>query len=127
MNEYVLALIGLLVLFVVGVICYGVLFKGFVGEENAVKLSVPRFLVAGVGMYVMALAFIMLYKKVDLGDMSNVMKGLELGLWLGVPFFLIPLFADAPYFKGKANIEWAVIINWVLGLAVLGVVVGALI
>lgn len=126
MNEWLLALIGLLAMFVVGVICYGMLFKGFVGE-NAVKLSVPRFLVAGVGMYVIAYAFIMLFKNVTLGDADGLMKGLQLGLMIGIPFFAIPLFADAPYFKGKANIEWAVIINWVLAFAVLGMVVGALI
>ncbi len=128
MNEFVLALIGLLAMFVVGVICYGALFKGSLGDENTVKLTPVRFAIAGVGMYVIALAFIMLYKKVDFGaDVTGVMKGLQLGLYIGIPFFLIPLFADAPYFRAKPGVEWAVIINWVLSFVVLGIVVGALI
>lgn len=123
MNEWLLALIGLLAMFVVGVIVYGGLFKAMVGD-NAVKLTPTRFIIAAIGMYVIAYAFIMLMKNVELGDATGVMKGLQLGLLIGIPFFAIPLFADAPYFKGKMNIEWAVIINWVLSFAVLGMVVG---
>jgi|GEM_PF-5926631 len=127
MNQYLLAIIGLLVVFIVGALCYGLLFKGFVGDDNAVKLNVPRFLVAGVGMYVLSLAFIILFKDMNFAAGSTgALKGLYLGLWVGVPFFAIPLFADAPYFKSKPNLEWAIIANWVIALAVLGLVVGAL-
>lgn len=128
MNEFILALIGLLVLFVVGIICYGALFKNSLGDENVVKLTPVRFVTAGVGMYIISLAFIMLYKKLDFGaDVTGSMKGLQLGLYIGIPFFLIPLFIDAPYFKARPGMEWAVIINWVLSFALLGVVVGALV
>ncbi|CAN5157546.1 hypothetical protein BH11PAT4_BH11PAT4_4330 [soil metagenome] len=123
MNEYLMALIGLLAIFVVGVLCYGVLFKGFIGE-NAVKLTPTRFAIAGVGMYVIAWIFIMLFKNYDAGDVSNVMKGFQLGLMVGVGFFMIPLFADAGYFKSKMNLEWAIIANWVASFAVLGIVIG---
>jgi hypothetical protein len=123
MNEYLMALIGLLAIFVVGVLCYGVLFKGFIGE-NAVKLTPTRFAIAGVGMYVIAWMFIMLFKNYDAGDVSSVMKGFQLGLMVGVGFFLIPLFADASYFKSKMNLEWAIIANWVASFAFLGIVIG---
>lgn len=124
MSEYLMALIGLLAIFVVGVLCYGVLFKGFIGD-NAVKLTPTRFAIAGVGMYVISWMFIMLFKNYDAGaDVSNIMKGLQLGLMVGVGFFMIPLFADAPYFKSKMNLEWAIIANWVLSFAFLGIVIG---
>ena len=123
MNEYLMALIGLLAIFIVGVVCYGLLFKGMIGE-NAVQLTPVRFLIAGIGMYVIAWAFIMLFNNYDAGDATSVMKGLQLGLLVGIPFFAIPLFADAPYFKPKMNMEWYVIANWVISFAVLGMVVG---
>jgi len=127
MNQYVLAIIGLLAVFIVGVICYGLLFKGFIGDDNAVKLTPTRFGIAAIGMYVLALAFIVLYKDVAfMNNITGTLKGLYLGLWVGVPFFLVPLFADAPYFKSKTNLEWAVIANWVLSFVVLGIVVGAI-
>lgn len=124
MNEFLLAVVGLLAMFIVGVICYGVIFKASVGD-NAVKLTPTRFVIAAIGMYVIAFAFIRLFGMVTM-DASGVMKGLQLGLMVGIPFFMIPLFADAPYFKGKAGVEWAVIINWVFSFAVLGMVVGGI-
>ena len=125
MNDYLLAILGLLGIFIVGVICYGFLFKGFVGDDNAVKLTAGRFLVAGIGMYVISLAFIYLYKNVTIGDMTGVSKGIDLALLIGVPFLAVPVFADAPYFKSKKmGIEWAVIVNWVLAFVVLGIIVG---
>ena len=126
MNEYLMALFGLLAIFVVGVLCYGVLFKSFIGD-SAVKLTPTRFVIAGVGMYIISWMFIMLFKNYNAGDVSSVMKGFQLGLMVGVPFFMIPLFADAGYFKAKANLEWPVIANWVLSFVVLGMVVGWLI
>ena len=127
MNDYVLAILGLLGIFIVGVICYGFLFKGFVGDKNEVKLTVGRFLVAGVGMYVVSLIFIYLFRHVTIGTMTGVAKGVDLGLLAGVGFMAIPIFADAPYFKsGKMGIEWAVIVNWLLSFVVLGIIVGAL-
>lgn len=127
MNTYVLALIGLLAVFIVGVIVYGVLFKASLKGDD-VKLTLPRFIVAGIGMYVISLAFIWLYNAVSFTTgVEGVTKGLYLGLLVGVAFFMIPFFADAPYLKGKDSVMWTVIINWVLSFAVLGMVVGALV
>ena len=90
-----------------------------------VKLTPTRFGVAAVGMYVIAWMFIMLFDRyTPTGDPSLIMKGLELGLMVGVMCFLIPLFADAPYFKSKMNLEWVLIANWVLSFLALGLVVG---
>lgn len=124
MNQYLVALIGLLVVFAVGALSYGVLFKASL-KDNAVALSLPRFVVAGIGMYVIALALTVLYNGFAFASgITGSMKGLYLGLLVGVPFFAIPLFADAPYFKVNDKVMWAVIINWVLALAVLGFVIG---
>jgi hypothetical protein len=126
MNTYLLALLGLLAVFIVGIICYGLLFKGTVGE-NAVKLTPGRFVVAGIGMYVISLAFIALFNDMNFAsNVTGAMKGLYLGLLVGVAFLMVPLFADAPYFKSRDGVVWAVIINWVLSFAVLGLVVGTL-
>ena len=126
MNPYLLGVLGLLGIFIVGVVCYGFLFKSFLqGHEE--KLSLGRFAVAGAGMYVISLAFIYLFKNTSVMNTSGVMKGIELALLIGVPFMAIPIFADAPYFKSnKAGIEWTLIVNWLVSFVVLGIIVGAL-
>jgi len=126
MNPYLLGVLGLLGIFIVGALCYGVLFKGFL-QGHEVKLSLGRFLVAGVGMYVISLAFIYLFNMTSVMNTTGVMKGIELALLIGVPFMVVPIFADAPYFKSdKTGIEWVVIVNWLLSFIVLGIIVGAL-
>lgn len=126
MNIYLVALLGLLAVFIVGFLMYGVLLKGSVAG-NDVKLTLGRFIVAGIGMYVIALAFSVLYNNMSFANgAEGVTKGLYLGLLVGVPFFAVPFFADAPYLKGKDSVMWAVLVNWVVAFAVLGVVVGAL-
>lgn len=126
MNQYLVALIGLLVVFIVGSLTYGVLFKEQL-KDDALKLTLPRFIVAGIGMYLIGWAFTVLYNAVTFSSgATGPMKGLYLGLLIGIPFFAVPLFADAPYFKGKDSTAWAIITNWVLAFAVLGLVVGYL-
>jgi len=127
MNPYLLAILGLLGIFIVGVLCYGVFFKGFLAE-NTVKLTPVRFVVAGIGMYVISLAFIYLFNMTNVMDLTGVSKGLALALLVGVPFMAVPIFADAPYFKSnKMGMEWVLIVNWLLSFLVLGLIVGALI
>jgi hypothetical protein len=123
MNSILLSIIGLLAIFIAGVITYGVLGKGYIGEDS-VKLTPGRFVIAAIGMFVIAYAFQYLFKNVTLGDASGVTKGIELGLLVSVPFFAVPLFADAPYFKAKSGVEWVVILNWILSFVLLGIVVG---
>ena len=126
MNTYLLALIGLLGMFVVGVICFGFLFKSMVGD-NEVKLTPMRFVIAAIGMYVIAWIFIWFFKNTMITGATGAMKGIELGLMAGIAFFTVPLFADAGYFKsGKMNIEWVLIANWLLSFVVLGLIVGSL-
>lgn len=127
MNIYVVALIGLLVLLVAGFLFYGVFFKQSL-KGGEVALTPTRFVIAGVAMYLISLAFIALYNDISFASgVTGVTKGLYLGLLIGVPFFALPLFADAGYLsKDNSNGMWAVLVNWVVALAVLGVVVGAL-
>lgn len=126
MNPYLLGVLGLLGIFIVGALSYGVLFKNYLADHE-VKLSLGRFLVAGVGMYVVSLAFIYLFNQTDVMGTAGVLKGIELALLIGVPFMVVPIFADSPYFKAsKAGIEWVLIANWLVAFVVLGVIVGAL-
>ncbi len=126
MNQYLVALIGLLVVFVVGALVYGVFFKEAV-KSNAVKLTGGRFVVAAIGMYLIALAFTVLFNDISFASgVTGAVKGLYLGLLVGIPLFALPLYADSPYFKADNSVTWAVIVNWVLAFAVLGLVVGAL-
>jgi hypothetical protein len=126
MNEYLVALIGLLTVFIVGFLMYGVFMKEML-KGNEVKLTAMRFVVAAIGMYVIGLAFTVLYNDVNFASgVTGITKGLYLGLLVGVPFFAVPFFADGPYLKGKDNVLWAVLINWVVAFAVLGIVVGAI-
>lgn len=126
MNQYLVALIGLLAIFIVGFLMYGVFFKGSL-KDNEVKLTAGRFVVAAIGMYLIAWAFTVLFNAVTFASgVDGVTKGLYLGLLVGVPFFALPLFADAPYFKSSNSVVTAVLVNWVVALAVLGIVVGYL-
>ncbi len=127
MNQYLVALIGLIVIFVVGAVVYGALFKDAV-KGSSVKLTATRFVVAAIGMYLIALAFTVLFNDVSFANgATGITKGLYLGLLVGIPFLAIPLYADSPYFKADNSTLWAVIANWVVALAVLGIVVGALV
>lgn len=127
MNIYVVALIGLLVLLAVGYLSYGVVFKKSLTKHEVV-LTPTRFVLAGVAMYIMSLSFIALYNDISFASaVTGVTKGLYLGLLIGIPFFALPLFADSEYMsKDHAHAMWAVLINWVIALALLGVVIGAL-
>ncbi len=127
MNIYVAALIGLVVLLVAGFLFYGVFFKGSL-KGNEVALTPTRTVIAAVAMYVISLAFIALYNDISFASgVTGVTKGLYLGLLIGVPFFGLPVFADASYLgKDNAKAMWAVLINWIVALAVLGIVIGAI-
>ncbi len=127
MSHYLVALIGLVAVFIVGFLSYGVLFKESL-KDHAVSLTPTRMVIAAVGMYLLALAFTVLYQDVNfVNGVSGVMKGLYLGLLVGVAFFAIPFFADSPHLKAPNTVAWAVLVNWVLAFAVLGLVVGFLI
>jgi len=124
MNEYLLALLGLLGVFLVGAVVYGGLGKSVIGG-NAVPLTPLRFAIAGAGMYIISLAFIYLFKNVTLGDATGVTKGIQLALLIGIPFTALPIFADGPYLAKNADgVTWTVIVNWLLALVVLGIIVG---
>lgn len=126
MNTYLVALIGLLAIFIVGFIVYGLLLKSTL-KGHEVQLTLPRFVVAAIGMYIVALAFSVLYQDVSFASgVTGAVKGLYLGLLVGIAFFAIPLFADASYFKAKESVLWSVIFNWVAAFVVLGLVVGGL-
>jgi hypothetical protein len=78
-------------------------------------------------MYLTALAFIYLFDGFTfMSGVTGALKGLYLGLLVGIPFFALPAFVDGSYFKTKDSILWTVILNWVAALAILGLVVGAL-
>lgn len=123
MNSYLLAIIGLLVVFIVGGLFYRVTANDAV-KKNKVPLDLVRFIIAGIGMYVIALSFIYLYQNVAIGDMTGVSKGLALGAILGVVIWGLPFFADADYLKGDATAKWTVFFNWIIAYLALGTVIG---
>jgi hypothetical protein len=118
-----LALIGLLVVFIVGSVFYRFAANKSV-KQNKVPLNLPRFIVAGIGMYVIALSTIYLYQNLTLGSMTGLSKGLTLGLILGVVVWGLPFFADADYLKGDGASKWTVLFNWIVAYAALGAIIG---
>lgn len=125
MNTFLLALIGMIAVFAVGFIFYGVLFKEAL--KGAAPAPTPIHLgSAAVGIYILAYFFIQLYSYTTFPDVTGPLKGLYLGLLIGVPFFAIPLFVDSPFFQAKPQAVYAVLFNWVVALIVLGIVVGFL-
>lgn len=124
MNQYLLALVGLLAIFIVGAVSFRLAANDNV-KKNKVALDVPRFLIAGVGMYVIALAFIYLYNHVSFDtEVTGPLKGLYLALLVGIPFWGIPFFADADYLRGDSTAKWTVLANWLVSFAALGLVMG---
>lgn len=125
MNIWLLALLGTFAMMVVSLICYGVLFKSMM-ESHQTGMTGQRLVTTVIGMYILSYAFIQLFNSVDLADVSQVIKGFELGLMAGIPFFALPLFIDAPRLQAKPNSEWLLIVNWVFCFVVLGLLVGSL-
>lgn len=127
MNQYLLALIGLVAMLIVGAIFFGALFKETIAS-NKYTPSAGRIVAMIVAMYLLAIVFIMLFTITEFpSDMSNTIKGLYLGLMVGVPFLAFPLFIDGPYFKTKESVLWVVVGNWIVSFVILGLIVGALI
>ena len=124
MNAYLLALVGVIAILVVGFLIYGVLFKDRL--KDAMEPMTPmRLVVAFVGMYLISWVLTVLFKDITFVDgATGVMKGLELGLAVGIFGFALPLFIDSSYLKSKMVLVQTVIINWVLAFAVLGMVIG---
>lgn len=125
MNNYLLALIGLLVVFIVGAVFYRLAASETV-QKNKVPLDLTRFVIAGIGMYVIAFGFIYVYQNLTLGDLTGTTKGLALGLIIGLIFWGLPFFADADYLKGESRAKWTVLFNWVVAFVALGAVIGSL-
>lgn len=124
-NNYLLAIIGLLVIFIVGAVFFRLAANETV-KKNKVPLDIVRFLIAGAGMYVIALSFIYLYQNVALGSLTGLSKGLTLGLLIGLVFWGLPFFADADYLNGEARAKWTVLFNWVVAFVALGAVIGSI-
>lgn len=126
-NQYLVALIGVLVLIGTGWVFFGLLFKDAL-KDHAVPLTASRFVQAGITTYLLTLAMTVLFNDVEFASgVTGAMKGLYLGLLVGIPFFAIPLFNDSPYFRTKDSVVWIVLANWVVALALLGLVIGWLI
>ncbi len=127
MNQYLIALIGLIAIFIVGFLIYGVVGKESV-KGHEVKLTPTRFVIAAIGMYIISLAFTVLYNDINfVSGVTGPLKGLYLGLLIGIPFFALPLYSDGSYLKTSDKVLWTVLLNWVVALAVLGLVVGYLV
>jgi hypothetical protein len=127
MNIYLLALIGLIVVFAVGYIFYGAIYKNALSDGEATKMEMGHIAQAAVALYISSLAFIYLYDMVTFDNgAAGVTKGLYLGLLVGVGLFALPLYTDSPFFKAREKSVMAVLVNWVVAFAVLGIVVGFL-
>jgi hypothetical protein len=125
MNIYLQALIGLVAVFAVGFVFYGFLYKDAL-KDVAHDMSPVHLTLATVGLYVISYFFIQLFNHTTFTDVSAVLKGLYLGLMVGVAFFAIPLFTDQSFLKGKPMGVQAVLFNWVGSFVVLGIVAGFL-
>ncbi len=126
MNQYLVALIGLIAMLAVGYIFYGLIYKqtiatlGLPHSRNGIIMSI-------IAMYVVALVFTALYNDITLANGAiGMAKGLYLGLMVGIFIFGFTLFADAQYLSLNRRMVWAVIGNWVVSFVVLGLIVGAL-
>lgn len=125
MNTYLLALIAAVAVMAVGFVFYGVLFKEAL-KDAASAPTQAHLASAIIGIYVLSYFFIQLYSHTSFTDVTGVVKGLYLGLMVGVPFFAVPLFVDSPFFQAKGQAVYAVLFNWVVSFMVLGLVVGYL-
>ncbi len=125
MNQFLVALIGLLVILSVGFVFYGLIFKDLI--KNVPHPAPSRIVIGMVAMYIVALAFTVLFRNITFAEgTSGMLRGLYLGLFVGVPFLALPLLADGQYLQTKSSALWLVVTNWVVALAVLGIVAGAL-
>jgi hypothetical protein len=126
MNQYLLALIGVIGALAVGYLFYGLLFKDVMKVEKA-EFVPSTVAISLVAMYLSVLAFIMLYNDVTFNDSTaGAMKGLQLGLMAGIGLFGLPLFADRGWLNTSSQRVWVVLVNWVVTFAVVGLIVGAL-
>lgn len=125
MNIYLQALIGLIAVFAVGFVFYGVIFKEALKDSS--PAPTPSHLgMAVVGVYLVAYFFIQLFGHTYFADTTSIQKGLYLGLLTGVAFFVIPLFTDSSFLKPKSEALYALLFNWLVSFIVLGLVVGFL-
>lgn len=125
MNVYLVALIGLVVMLAVGFFFYGLFFKDLI--KDVTKPTAGRLIISLAAIYLTALAFCVLYRNTLFAEnISNVLRGLYLGLMVGVPFLGLPLLADGAYLKTKNASLWLVAVNWIVSLAIFGLVAGAL-
>src|SRR5579871_2141429 len=126
MSIYLAALIGLIVVLAVGAIFYGGLFKANL-KANMVPLTPTRFVIAGIGMYVISLVFCVFYNHLYFASgVTGVMKGIYLGILGSLAFLIIPIYADSPYLKANQSITWVILGNWFVSFIVLGAVTGLL-
>ena len=123
MNMYLLALISVIVAFAVGFVVYGQLFKTQLGTAGE-KLDPMHLAMTTAMVYLASLAFIYVFDHFSVSGLTGGMKGLTLGLLLGVGIFAMPLFADSGFFKAKMEVTTAVVLNWIVSFALVGIVVG---
>lgn len=125
MNQYLLALLGFIIMLVVGFFFYGLFFKDLTKE--AVKPTTGRLAVSLIAMYLVALAYTIVYRNITFAsNVDGAIRGLYLGLLLSVPFLGLPLLIDGFYLKTKDNLIWLIVLNWIVSFALLGVLVGSL-
>lgn len=125
MNHYLLALIGLGVQLVVGFFVYGLFFKESLAATR-VALTPTRTVTASIGMYIVAYLFVALFDNVLFPGAIGMLKGLYLGVLVGVTGFLLPLRLDSGWLGANAVALRAVVTNWMVTFIILGLVVGAL-
>lgn len=126
MNQYLLALIGLVVMFVVGFIVYRLFFGEALAAAEEQK-SISKILLSVIGLYLVALGFIWLYDATLFpSGIVGMAKGLQLGFMVGVFGFVLPILIDGSHFRGTPAATRAVAINWFVSFITLGLLVGAL-
>src|SRR4051812_42987743 len=122
MSIYAVAAIGLVVMFVIGALSYGVIGKNAL-KDIQMDRSVLTLVIALVAMYLTSLAFVVLYRDVSFASgVSGLARGLELGLWVGLPFAVTPTYVDRHYFVAKGPALGIFLANWLVTFLVLGLV-----
>lgn len=124
MNQYLVALIGLVVILFVGFVMYGLIFKQRLSDATQPQ-SIGRIISSAVGMYFIALIFTVLYNDVIFASgATGIIKGLYLGLMVGLSGLMIPMLIDAGYLRSDKGHVNALVTNWVVAFIVLGLVTG---
>ncbi len=126
-NVYIIALIGVIAILTVGYLTYGLVFKSALSGNEAPHTT-THLVGSIIGMYIIALIFTVLYKDVIFySGITGVMKGLYLGLMVGLAGFALPLMIDGAYLKANAQHLRVLTTNWLAAFILLGIVVGLIV